>query len=266
MPGECVSRSWMTGTSEVMDDRDIRARTSEAVSSSAGGTLLSTERSSNQCLSLCNTSARAWSKLSGRKTRSRCLNGSDQKLVEMAQAGDLRAFDELVARHQARVYALARRILGNAEDAADVQQETFVRAWKSLPKFRLDSELGTWLHRITVNLCLTRKRRKEPISATEFNEDIRVGDGGRTWEGEAPAEPSAVVTIERTEMMRAVRGVISLMPAHYRVVLVLRDIEDRPFAEIARILDCSEQSARVRATRARQMLRERMRPYLEGTE
>ncbi|MDO8684035.1 MAG: sigma-70 family RNA polymerase sigma factor [Armatimonadota bacterium] len=76
----------------------------------------------------------------------------DEELVSQAQAGSLAAFNELVARHQERVHALAYRILGNAEDAADIQQETFVRAWTKLGKFRQQAAFSTWLHRITVNL------------------------------------------------------------------------------------------------------------------
>lgn len=183
------------------------------------------------------------------------MTGSDRDLGAKARNGDLRAFDELVWRHQARVYALARRILGDADDAADVQQDTFVRAWRSLRKFRLESEFRTWLHRIAVNLCLTRKRRRKPALDVPFDDDIR-------WEGEASAEPSVVVCLEKAEIAVRVRRVMWAMPLHYRVLLVLREVEGRPFGEIARILGCSEQSARVRAAKARQMLRERIQPYL----
>lgn len=184
------------------------------------------------------------------------MSNSDAELVARAQAGNLDAFDELVSIHQSRVYALARRILGNDDDAADAAQETFVRAWRSLRKFRRDSELATWLHRITVNLCISRKRRREPV-LVPFDEDIAL------LRREAPAEPGPVQCLERAETALMLRQVIAAIPAHYRVLLVLREIEDRPFEEIARILGCSEQSARTRAFRARRMLRERMRPYLE---
>ncbi len=182
------------------------------------------------------------------------MTAPDQDLVARAQSGSLEAFDQLVSMHQARVYALARRILEDHEDAADVQQETFIRAWRSIRKFRQDSQFATWLHRITVNLCLSRKHRRacEPVSDVPFNEEIGV----------SLTEPSAVKCLERTELAVMVRRVMAAIPAHYRVLLVLREIEGRPFEEIARILECSEESARVRAFRARQMLRERMQPYL----
>jgi len=184
------------------------------------------------------------------------LSIPDADLVARAQAGSLEAFDKLVDMHQARVYALARRILCNDDDAADVQQETFIRAWRSIKGFRHNSEFATWLHRITVNLCISRKRRKIPVAVT-FDEDIGI------WEGEAPAELSPVQCMERTATAATLRQVMAAMPAHYRVLLVLREIEGRPFKEIAAILGCSEISAKTRASRARTMLRERMQPYLD---
>ena len=87
---------------------------------------------------------------------------SDHELVSRARQGDKQAFDTLVGLHQDRVFALAYRMLGSAEDAADIQQEAFVKAWRSLGKFRGDASFGTWVHRIAVNLCLARKRRKQP--------------------------------------------------------------------------------------------------------
>ena len=194
--------------------------------------------------------------LTNRQSRLRfsVLATSDRDLVSRAQAGDARAFDELVSIHQARVFALARRILGNDEDAADVQQETFIRAWRSLNRFRGDAGFATWLHRITVNLCLSRRQRRETAVEDSFFADSLSHSAG----------PVADATLERAELAAELRKVMAGMPAHFRVLIVLREIEGRPFGEIAQVLGCSEPSARTRACRARGMLRERMRPYLEG--
>ncbi|MDH7601705.1 MAG: sigma-70 family RNA polymerase sigma factor [Armatimonadota bacterium] len=178
-------------------------------------------------------------------------------LVSRARSGDLSAFDELVSLHQDRVFALARRILGNDEDAADVQQETFIRAWRSLPKFRQESEFATWLHRITVNLCLTRKRSKREISADETLFVL-----GRMHS----AQPTALDSLERAELLSEIRRALLALPVHYRVLIVLREMENRSFEEIAKLLGCSEGGARTRACRARQMLRQLMRPYLQTGE
>jgi len=180
------------------------------------------------------------------------LAGSVGELVARAQSGDARAFDALVGAHQDRVFALAYRMMGNVEDAADIQQEAFVRAWRSLRKFRGDASFATWLHRITVNLCLGRKRRRKEESLEPSVEA----------ELAAPAEAGAPAQLEILERAIAVRKAIAGLPAHYRVLIVLRDMEDRPFDEIASILGCSVQSARTRESKARKMLRERLEPYL----
>lgn len=177
---------------------------------------------------------------------------SCEQLVKSAKAGDRAAFDQLVGLHQDAVYNLARGILGSREDAADVQQETFIRAWRSLHRFRGDARFSTWLHSITVNLCLSRKRRC----------DIEVP---QDWIDESLPDRSTsspVASVERTETIAAVRRVLSAMPAHYRVLIVLRDMEGRSYEEICQILGCSAISARVRLSKARSLLREKMRPYV----
>lgn len=178
---------------------------------------------------------------------------SDRDLVELAQCGNLTAFDELISIHQERVYALAYRMLGNPEDAADVQQETFLRAWKSIKKFRKDAEFSTWLHRITVNLCLSMRKRAEVTDCEPLLEDSILHS----------TDHGGISTLASAETAIIVRKVMAAIPAHYRALLVLREIEGRCFEEVARILGCSEQSARTRASKARKLLRERMLPYLE---
>lgn len=164
----------------------------------------------------------------------------------------MQAFDALIGLHQDRVFSLAYRMLGNAEDAADVQQETFVRAWRSLGKFRADSAFSTWLHRITVNICLSWKRRRQVEPLEPHMLDGLV----------ASDETSGVACLQRAETKAIVRRAVDALPTHHRALIVLREIEQRPFEEIAQILGCSVQSARTRLTNARKMLRERLEPYL----
>ena len=179
---------------------------------------------------------------------------SDDELVLRAQAGSLSAFDELIARHQDRVFALAFRILGNAEDAADVQQETFVKVWVSIGKFRGHAAFSTWTHRITVNLCLSRKRKKD------WSEKPEQLDEERHY---ALAQRSTSC-IERLETSIVVREALAAIPTRQRTLIVLRDLEGRSFEEIAEIVGGSTDSVRTRLSRARKLLREKMRPYLEG--
>ncbi|MEN6356013.1 MAG: sigma-70 family RNA polymerase sigma factor [Armatimonadota bacterium] len=180
---------------------------------------------------------------------------SDTDLVKQARAGDGGAFDRLVSIHQERVFALAYRILCNMEDAADVQQETFVRAWRFLHRFRGDAGFSTWLHRITVNLCLSRKRRIVP-DFVPFDDDlIERSTGGRT---QACADRVATAVVVRSAMAE--------LPTNHRALIVLREIEERPFEEIAKILGCSVGSARARSCKARKLLRDRLEACLKEEE
>jgi RNA polymerase sigma-70 factor (ECF subfamily) len=171
-------------------------------------------------------------------------------LVESARAGDVAAFDRLVCTYQSQVYALAYRMLGNAEDASDIQQETFVKAWRKLGGFRGEAAFSTWLYRITVNLCISHKRRRTHTISEPFDESLHTPISG------------SVAFMEKTETLMMLRKVLDAMPANHRVLLVLRDMEDRPFEEIAELLGCSVGSVRVRLCKARSVLRERMRQYM----
>ncbi len=174
-----------------------------------------------------------------------------EKLVELAKGGNTVAFEQLIAIHQERVHALAYRILGNSDDASDIQQETFIRAWQSLRKFREDAAFSTWLHRITVNLCLSMKRRRDYGASEPLVEEMHAVVQG------------SVLCLERTEEITVLRRALAGLPDHHRVPLVLRDMEDRSYEEIAGILGCSVESVRSRLCRSRALLRERMRPYME---
>ena len=180
------------------------------------------------------------------------LSESDRELIELAQTGNREAFDRLVAMHQQRVFNLAFRILENREDAADVQQETFLNAWRSLGKFRGQASFATWLHRITVNLCLSRKRRRgwDEIS---YSDDM-------------PPDQAGPDCAERADTAIIVRKTLAGLPSHHRAFIVLREVEERSFEEIAQIMGCSVQSACVRASRARHFLRERLAPQLAEEE
>jgi RNA polymerase sigma-70 factor, ECF subfamily len=180
------------------------------------------------------------------------LARTDEELVFQAQAGKSAAFDELILRHQDRVFALAYRILGNSDDAADVQQETFVKAWLSLARFRADAAFSTWTHRICVNLCLSRKRKKDWSDRPEELDEDRHYVLAQT----------STTCIEKLETSIIVRQALAAIPAKQRTLIVLRDLEGRSFEEIAEIVGGSADSIRTRLSRARKLLREKMRPYL----
>lgn len=181
---------------------------------------------------------------------------SDSGLVSRAKAGDVPAFEELVSRHQERVFALAYHILGNAEDAADVQQETFVCAWTKLRAFRGDAAFGTWVHRITVNACISRKRRKDWNSCQAVTEEELM----RT------PDPGSVACQERIVNAVVVRDVLAAIPASYRTLLILREVEGMSSEEISRIVGGSVESVRKQLWRVRKLFRELLRRQFEEDE
>ncbi len=186
------------------------------------------------------------------------LSDRETSQIAAAKAGDIRAFDSLVEIHQHQVFALAYRMLGNRDDAADVQQETFVRAWQKIGQFRGGSAFATWLHRIAANLCLSRGRRLKHSTL-----DAAIEDELDRW---ADQTDGFAATMVRSETADQLRKALAGLPARYRIFLVLRHMEERSFEEIAEIVGCSVSRAWTRTSKARRLLRERMGPYLAEDE
>jgi RNA polymerase sigma-70 factor (ECF subfamily) len=173
-------------------------------------------------------------------------------LVAAAKGGDLHAFEELVRASQAEVYTLAFRLTGNEEDARDVAQEAYLRAFRSLKRFRGDARFSTWMHRITANCALTflakrTKGRHEELSSDESLADERP---------ESSPEMMAEAEFARDRLTDA----LSELPPRLRAVVVLRDVYDLPHEAIAAELGISQEAAKVRLHRARRKLRERLFP------
>jgi len=183
---------------------------------------------------------------------------TDVELVAAAKRGDQDAFGILVERHQSLVYSLACRMVGSPEDAADLSQEAFLRAWRGLPRFDARSAFTTWLYRLTSNVCidfLRRERRRSEVSMTVENEDgeHQLDLPDERWSPEQLWEKQETrATLER--------GLAALSPEH-RQILLLREIEGLSYAEIARILDLEEGTVKSRLSRARLALR----AYLKKT-
>ena len=152
----------------------------------------------------------------------------DAELVRLAQAGERDAFDAIVQRHQRRIYQLCYRFAGNHEDASDLAQDAFVRAFRALPKFKGDSALATWLHRIAVNVCLNRKAVKVPRFAPI--EQVEPVDA-RTERADA--------AVLRNERSIQVRAAVARLPPKQRATLILRAYHELPHEEIAKILGSS---------------------------
>lgn len=171
------------------------------------------------------------------------------ELLDRARNGDEGAFTELVRHHQHDVFTLAFRLLGNYELAADAAQETFIRAWRALPRFRGDAALSTWLHRITVNTSWTLGRRAQRHSAATLEEATLLND---------EHAPSPESSAETRELGGRLRSAVAELPDPQRAVVVLKDIYGWSHAEVAKALDISVTAAKVRLHRARQKLKEKL--------
>lgn len=172
--------------------------------------------------------------------------------VAAAKEGDASSFAQLVKATQAEVYTLAFRLTGNQEDAHDVAQEAYLRAWKSLKRFRGDSRFATWMFRITVNCAMTHLSRKGKAKQEELPDDDMVADERPESDPEVMAEAGA--------LRDRVTAALSDLPPRLRAVVVLRDVYDLPHDAIAKELGITEAAAKVRLHRARRKLRERLFP------
>ncbi len=168
------------------------------------------------------------------------------ELVAAAQDGDREAFDELVRRTYVDTFTLARRLTGNEEDARDVAQEAYLRAWRGIGKFRGDAQFSTWLYRITANASnnyMRRQRRHRSMPLDEFNDPPEL-------RGETQPEAMA----EASELFDRVSAAIDELPEKLRQVVVLRDVYGMTHESIGEELAISVAAAKVRLHRARRKL------------
>jgi RNA polymerase sigma-70 factor, ECF subfamily len=190
----------------------------------------------------------------------------DAQLIEQALAGHSAAFGQLVQKYQDRLYHTVVHVVGNAEDAKDAVQETFVQAFLKLESFHGASAFYTWLYRIAFNVSITHRRRKGAMRAAEqvalTDGHMRISpEGHARGVAEGPGE-----RMERDERCRQVRHAISQLPEEYRVVLVLREMDGCCYETIAEILDLPVGTVRSRLHRARMQLREQLKEVLAVEE
>lgn len=188
---------------------------------------------------------------------------SETELVEQARGGDFDSFAALVTGSEGKIYAHLLRLMGNAEDARDLLQETYLSAYRHLASFKGDSAFGTWAYRIATNLALMRLRRKNPetVNLDEIRLPTHQEIQSRSISDWAIDPKEAVLRKEvRSQLDRAIRS----LPPLYRAVVTLRDVEGLSTAETATALDISEGAVKTRLHRARLFLREALSPYFEG--
>jgi RNA polymerase sigma-70 factor (ECF subfamily) len=178
----------------------------------------------------------------------------EAELLGAARSGDRQAFDELVRRTFVDTFTLARRLTGNEEDARDVVQDAYLRAWKAIGKFRGDSAFSTWMYRITANTASTHIHKRRRQRAEPFGDDFEPADDR--------AERQVSQAAESAEALERISAALDELPAKLRSVVVLKDVYDLPHEQIAEELGISVAAAKVRLHRARRKLRDVL--YDEG--
>jgi RNA polymerase sigma-70 factor (ECF subfamily) len=181
---------------------------------------------------------------------------SERDLVQRSRAGDVDAFGHLYLRYEGVVFRHAYRLLENADDADDVRQETFVRAYQSLAKFRGDATLKTYLLAICGNLC--RDRHRQRVRRPEREYGLTVPETLASFSASLSCDggENPLHRIERAAACERVQEALRRLPPAVREILLLRHVEDLSLDEIALILNCSRLSAPVRLFRARQQFKE----------
>lgn len=192
-------------------------------------------------------------------TRPLSVSTTDGDLLARAKAGEFRAFEELVTRHEGRVYATALGILRHREDAEDVVQTVFLNAFEHLREFREEAAFSTWVTRIAINTALKVIRKRKGLR-------LVTGHGGANGEEGAIPHPEFIAPwrddpvrmVEQRHLRRALDRAIAALPEKHRLVFLLRDVEGLSVRETAAALAISEANVKVRLLRARLALREKL--------
>jgi RNA polymerase sigma-70 factor, ECF subfamily len=182
------------------------------------------------------------------------MASSDEELVARSRGGDLDSFNQLVLRWERPIYALAYRVIGREEDARDVCQETFLRAFRALAGFKGQAKFSSWIYRITLNLCRDwiRRERRQPVAQAPEGIDLV----------ELASEATPAETIEelvaRREMGQAVARAMATLPEEQRTAIILKEYHGLTFQEIADLLDCPLSTVKTRLYQGLSVLRRQL--------
>lgn len=173
----------------------------------------------------------------------------DEITQRKAQKGDSQAFEELLLAHEKMIYQVCLRMCGNPQDAMDVSQETAVRIWRNLPNFKGESTLSTWIYRIALNASLDHLRRQKNRMAESTDELMEKGVMPVAQSTETPE-----ASLERKETLARVGEALTQLPEDQRSAVVLRDVQDLPYDQVATILGTNLNTVKSRISRGRRRL------------
>jgi RNA polymerase sigma-70 factor, ECF subfamily len=189
----------------------------------------------------------------------------EMSLVHAAKAGDLEAFSQLVNRYDRNVFRIAQHITHNEEDAQDVVQDAFLKAYQNLEQFQENSKFYTWLVRIAVNEALMKLRKRRNDRTVSLDEDVETEEGSMPREV-ADWSPNPEQLYGQSELGDILKKTIQGLPPGFRTVFVLRDVEGLSTEETAEMLDLSVPAVKSRLLRARLQLRERLARYFKAKQ
>lgn len=179
----------------------------------------------------------------------------EMRLVKKAKQGDLHAFEELILKHEKIVYNVALRMMSHSEDARDISQEVFLKAYRNIKNFDERSQFSTWLYRITANTCIDEMRKRKGKQSFSLEEELENEEGSMRRqiadEGETPEE-SLLRQEQKSEILQALD---SLSPEH-KTAVILRDIKGLSYEEIAELLELSLGTVKSRISRGRSQLKQ----------
>ena len=187
---------------------------------------------------------------------------TDQQLVARVQKGDARAFDMLVLKYQHKIFGLISRYVHDADEVQDVAQEAFIKAYRTLPRFRGDSAFYTWLYRIAINTAknhLVSRSRRPPGTDVDVDDAEYYEGGGALRDIENPEN-----ALFGAELKAVVEQAIGDLPDDLRTAVTLREFDGLSYEDIADIMDCPVGTVRSRIFRAREAIDNRVREQLEG--
>ena len=188
---------------------------------------------------------------------------ADLELVKRCQGGDAKSFELLVTRYRGKVYGMCYHLVQNEQDAWDLAQETFIKAWKALPAFKGESAFYTWIYRIAHNAAYDWLRKKRIQSDGEFDDEIQ-----RNIAAGAEAVPRGDLqpdeAMRNAELGTRIKAAIALLPNDQRLAVVLREVEGLSYEEIAKIMDCQVGTVMSRLFYARKKLQELLKDAYEN--
>lgn len=181
---------------------------------------------------------------------------AELSLIERSKGGDVAAFEELVFIYQKQIYNLSYRMMGNEQDACDMTQEAFLKAFKSIRRFNNKSTFGTWVYRIATNACIDELRKRKRVRLYPVVHNDSPGEDGSQLIVDTDDLPQE--KLERRETKMLVQRAISGLANEHRIIIILRDIQEKSYKEIADILNLNIGTVKSRISRARQSLKEEL--------